>query len=176
MITPQDEYQKKLKLFQEHLAAASRSAEMLERFHGKLIGLYPVKADQIENLEPDIEMTIYAFFKKYEQLVALMNDNILKNIPYFEMENMAKMSRYDTIVYAEKVGILESAKRFVDAVALRNQLTHEYPLDPGRQAALLNHAIVETEVLLQAMKQLHCYVIGRLPIWSEIRTNSRGGQ
>jgi hypothetical protein len=169
MTAPQDEYQKKLKLFQEHLVAAARSADMLKDIYGRLVKKYPFKIEDVENLHPDVGIIVYALFKKFEQLVVLMNDNIFKNIPYFEMENTAKMYRYDFAVYAEKLGIVKSAKTFANAVALRNQLAHEYPLNAEKQTALINNVIVESEVLLQTVPELQRFVESRLPVWSQVR-------
>lgn len=168
-MTLMDEYQRKLRLFKEHVEAAKRSADMLAKYHRELLAYYPFKAEEVINIDPDIEILIYAFFKKYEQLVVLLNDNILKNIPYFELENMAKMSRFDTIAFSEKMGVVKSARRFVDAVALRNQLAHEYPLDAVQQTRLLNSVIVETEELLQAMAALQAFVQKRLHSWNDVR-------
>lgn len=165
------EYQKRLNLFQEHMAAAARSAAAVADIHARLVKHYPFKPETVETLDPDVGIVVYALFKKYEQLVVLLNDNIFKNIPYFELENTAKMFRYDFIVFAEKIGIVKSAKQFVDAVALRNQLAHEYPLDANKQARLINNVIVESEVLLQTMPELQRYVASRLPVWAEVRKN-----
>jgi hypothetical protein len=169
MTLPSDEYQKKLKLFQEHVVAAERSALALSEFRQRILPLYPFKPEIVETLETDVGVYVYALFKKYEQLVVLLNDNILKNIPYFEMENTAKMFRYDLVVYAEKIGVIKSAKRFVDAVALRNQLAHEYPLDADKQALLINNVLVESEVMIDAMEELKKFIAARLPVWSSIR-------
>ena len=165
----ESEYQKRLRLFQEHVVASERSAAMLKSFHDRLIAKYPFKVAEIENIGFEDEMLIFAMFKKFEQLVVLMNDNILKNIPYFDLENTAKMSRFDTIIYAEKVGILKTAQRFIDAVALRNQLAHEYPLNSTKQTALINNVLVEADVLLRAFVDLKSYVENRLPNWLQVR-------
>ena len=172
MTTNDSEYQKRLRLFQEHMDAAERSATMLATFHAKVLTRYPLHEADVHTLDADHLMPIYALFKKYEQLIVLMNDNILKNIPYFDLENTGKMSRFDTIIYAEKAGILRSAQRFVDAVALRNQLTHEYPLDESKQTQLINAVIVEADVLLQAFGQLKAYVQSRLPTWLQVRAGA----
>ena len=169
MTETHDDFQKRLALFQEHLAAAVKSAEVLRDLHGRLVRYYPFKAEDVETLNPEVGVYVYALFKKFEQLAVLMNDNIFKNIPYFELENITKMYRYDFIIYAEKLGILKSAKEFVDAVALRNQLAHEYPLDAEKQTWLINRVIVESEVFLQALPELQHYVESRLPVWSDIR-------
>jgi hypothetical protein len=169
MIEAQSEYQKRLKLFGEHLAAAVRSAEMLKQFYDRIISRYPFKAEEVEKLPEEDQLLVFALFKKFEQLIVLLNDNIFKNIPYFDLENMSKMARYDAIIYAEKVGVVKSAKRFIDAVALRNQLAHEYPLNPVKQANLINNVIVEADVLLQAVPELRRYTESRLPVWSEVR-------
>ncbi len=172
MTAEHSEYQKKLRLFHEHVAAARRSAELLAVYHGKLLPLYPLKPDNVEHLDSEQTMPVYALFKKYEQLIVLLNDNILKHIPYFDLENVGRMSRFDTIIYAEKAGILQSAQRFVDAVALRNQLAHEYPLDSSKQASLINAVIVETEVLLRVFAQLTSYIASRAPMWAATRAAS----
>ena len=169
MTNAQDPYPLTLKLFEEHVEAATRVTTTLAGLTRKLAGHYPFQPEAIAHLSDEVDILIAALFKKYEQLAVLLNDNILKHIPYLEMENMVKTTRYDTILFAEKVGVVKAAKGFVDAVALRNQLAHEYPLDPAKQAHLVNKVLVESEVMMQTMTALRAYVAQRLPVWRAIR-------
>jgi hypothetical protein len=127
----------------------------LEASRAKLRSLFPLRADQLEELGPGEEEGLDAFLKRFEQLVTTIQDQVFRAIALAEAEDLAGMSRRDVAERMERLGAIPSAGQFRDLVVLRNRLSHLYPDDPGRQVAILNAAWAGSTALLDAAGQLN---------------------
>jgi hypothetical protein len=71
------------------------------------------------------------------------------------------LSRRDVAELMERLGTLPSAQLFRELTLLRSRLSHVYPDDPARQAAILNAAFDRTPDLLDAAESLHRFAAAR---------------
>lgn len=99
--------------------------------------------------------------KRFEQMVATLQDQAFKAIAIAEAEDLSGRSRRDVTELMERLGAIDSAARFRELAVLRNRLAHVYPEDPARQASNLNAASVGTNDLLNATKRLRDFARSR---------------
>ncbi|MGH6943618.1 MAG: hypothetical protein ACREH6_05290 [Geminicoccaceae bacterium] len=104
------------------------------------------------------EEAIDAFLKRFEQLVATVQDQVFKGIAIAEGEDLRAMSRRDVTERMEQLGVIPSAASFREIVVTRNRLAHVYPDDPARQAAILNAAFARVDDALAATGQITAFV------------------
>lgn len=140
------------------LRAMAGCLRRLEASRAKLGPLFPLRADQLEELDPGEEEALDAFLKRFEQLVAAIQDQMFRAIALAEAEDLGGMSRRDVAERMERLGAIPSASQFRDLVVLRNRLSHLYPDDPGRQVAILNAAWAGSTALLDAAAHLRKFV------------------
>jgi uncharacterized protein YutE (UPF0331/DUF86 family) len=122
--------------------------------HAKLRKLFPLDAERLESLSADDEEAIDAFLKRFEQLVATVQDQVFKGIAIAEGEDTRAMSRRDATERMEQLGVIPSAATFREIVVIRNRLAHIYADDPARQAAILNAAFARGDDALAAARQI----------------------
>lgn len=133
----------------------------LESSQVKLEPLFPLDADRLTKLEPADEEALDAFLKRFEQLVTTIQDQMFRAIALTEAEDLRGMSRRDVAERMERIGALPSADQFRSLVALRNRLSHLYPDDSGRQAAILNDAYTASSTVLAAATRLQAHASAR---------------
>jgi uncharacterized protein YutE (UPF0331/DUF86 family) len=148
-------------LLKRALAAMDGCTRRLEHSRAKLQTRFPLEPQQLAHLTPQDEEAIDALLKRFEQLVATIQDQAFKGIALAEAEDLRAMSRRDVTELMEKLGVLPSAQAFRDLVVVRNRLAHTYPDDPDRQAAILNAAYTGTLDLLATARHISRFVEGR---------------
>ena len=111
--------------------------------------LFPMEPGTIGALPIADDDALFAFLKRFE----LFTDTILRRVlrPTLELarEDVAEMSNLDVLFRLETLGGLADADRFSQIIALRNRLTHEYPMSDADRAARINAAYASTAVLLE---------------------------
>ena len=150
-------------LLDQALAAMAGCVRRLERSHAGLEALLPLDPSQLGRLNPRQEEAIDAFLKRFEQLVATIQDQMFKSLAIAEAEDIHGLSRRDVTELMERLGAIPSAADFRGFAVLRNKLSHLYPDDPARQAANLNAAFASTSALLATARQLAGFAAGRKP-------------
>jgi hypothetical protein len=122
---------------------AKRIISAMRRFGG------PFDPEQLERLsEEDIralDQFVYRFGKLQDALGGQLITALLETLeePYREWSMRDRLNRL------EQLRILADAQDWETSRAIRNRLTHEYPDDPERQAAILNQAWKQAPVLLE---------------------------
>ena len=69
----------------------------------------------------------------------------------------------DKLNRLEKIGALASAEQWLSLREMRNQIAHEYPDDPGMQAATLNKALKQADTMLQISRSVKGFLEPYLP-------------
>ncbi|MBK1660669.1 nucleotidyltransferase substrate binding protein [Paracraurococcus ruber] len=145
------------------IRAAQAIAQSLRRVRERLVALFPLDAAGVSALDEDQRDRTDALIKRFENLVNTLQDQVFRQIAERELaRDPDRMSRRDVLDYMEKIGVLDAADRFLDAVKLRNRLSHVYPEDPAKQAGQLNRVHAATAVVLQALEGVEAWAARRL--------------
>jgi uncharacterized protein YutE (UPF0331/DUF86 family) len=148
-------------LVEQALRAAEGCARRLERSRRMLAPRFPLTAQSVEAMSPEMEDELDAFMKRFEQLVSTVQDELFKAIALLGGEDTRSLARREVTELMERLGALPSAARFRALVAIRNRIAHVYPDQPGRQAENLNQAFAAVEDLLAACRRAGEYLRDR---------------
>ena len=148
-------------LLDQALRAMDGCARRLAYSRAKLKALFPLDRGRLMALGADDEEAVDAFLKRYEQLVATIQDQVFTGIALAEAEDIRAMSRRDVTELMERLGAIPSAAGFRRLALVRNRLAHVYPDDPVRQAENLNAAYTGADALLAAAERLRAFCAAR---------------
>ncbi len=132
------------------LKGAESCAKRLQRSQHALTTVFPLTSGALAEMEPSTEDALDAFLKRFEELVATVQDELFKAIAVLGGEDIRSLARREIAELMERLGALPSAATFRSLVAMRNRLTHTYPDEPERQARNLNEAFASVSDLLAA--------------------------
>jgi hypothetical protein len=162
---------KYLRLLDDNLRAAKIVAQRLQTYHADLLSAYPFTTASIATLDakPDSQRLVYidGMIKRFEQLLNLEQDNLFKTIAILDNDPSAGRAKRDLTDYMERIGCVKSARAFSDMAMIRNRLAHEYPMDPAKQARLVNDVMIGTQLLLDVLVAVEHYVQQRLSLWQQ---------
>lgn len=144
-------------LLAQNLAAAELVGARLARSLTRLERLFPLAAPRLAQLDEQAVESIDAFIKRFEQLQDIIASRIFRGIAILEQEEVAHLSKRDLTLLMEKLGVLPSADEWTRLAIARNQLAHDYPDQPQRQAAHLNGAFAAAPALLRTLEQAGGY-------------------
>lgn len=144
------------------IATATRLAGRLRRSLAALEPYHPFDGPAVLAVDSAAPDATDAFLKRFENLVNHLQDQVWRRIVVEEsFRDPAEMSRRDIAEAMEKTGLLRSTRDFLDAVRIRNRLSHLYPDDPGRQAARLNEAYGTAALLLDCVGRAEAWLARR---------------
>lgn len=102
-------------------------------------------------MAPEVADLTDAFLKRFESLVAQLQDQIWPRVLDAENEDPTPLSRRDVTERTEKFHLLDSAASFRRAAVMRNRLSHAYPYNPLHIAQRLNETHALVPVVLDAL-------------------------
>lgn len=152
-------------LLQQNLAAAELVATRLSHSLDRLSGTLPIEANRLGSLDDSESVeAIDAFIKRFEQLQDLLATRLFRGIALFEQEDISALSRRDLALLMEKLGVIPSAEEWSRLTILRNQLAHEYPGEPEKQADRLNAAFSAAPRLVALTNDAREYIRTKGPL------------
>lgn len=130
--------------------------------------------DQLEKQAPFTEQNIQAqddintaiidqFIFRFAKLQDSMGAQLFPSILELTAEPGPLNTFIDKLNRLEKIGALESADEWLSLREMRNLISHEYPNDPGMQAATLNKALKQADTLLQITSSLWVFLKPYMP-------------
>lgn len=144
------------------LAQAAAAAASLRGSLTRLAPLFPMDGARLAALDEERREGPDALLKRFENLVNTLQDQVFRLVAEWEQARDPRhLSRRDVLDYLEKIGALDSADQFLDAVNIRNRLSHLYPADPDRQAGQFNRAYAAARVVLAALTSTEAWAIRR---------------
>jgi uncharacterized protein YutE (UPF0331/DUF86 family) len=146
------------RLARQALVATAGCARRLQRSQKKLASRFPLAPAELRALPPDAEDDLDAFFKRFEQLVSTIQDEVFKAVVVLGGEDARSLSRREIAELMERLGALPSAATFRTLVAIRNRIAHVYPDDPDRQTRNLNEAYAAVDDVLSVHAAVHRYL------------------
>ncbi|MBU1265015.1 MAG: hypothetical protein ACYC0G_09330 [Thiobacillus sp.] len=126
-----------------------------------------IDAKWVRNLEhaPEIAERLEAFVSRFGRMQDTVADKLLPRWLLALAEKPG--SQIETLNRAERLGILTSTERWLEARNLRNRLVHEYITDPERFAEDLNLAKEYSPMLLDVFNRLRQDAITRMGLEEE---------
>ena len=136
-------------VLREHLATCQRLEAGLVRVRARVGEVMPITADRMRALSDDEHVDGLAFLKIYEQLEDTLGRTLKTIAMLMQLGRDERMTQRDVAYRAVALGILEDGRSWADAVRVRNELTHEYPLRPDKQAEQVNKAWAKSGTLFE---------------------------
>lgn len=144
-------------LLERNLLAAERVAERLGRSVHRISGEFPLTGQGLGSLDEEQLESIDAFIKRFEQLQDAIASRLFRGIAIAEQEDVTMLSRRDLALLMEKLRVIPSADEWSRLSILRNQLAHEYPDEPEKQAERLNEAFSAALKLIALTSRIREY-------------------
>jgi len=145
-------------VLREHLATCERLEKGLIRVRARIDGLMPMTADRMQSLSDDEHVDVLAFLKTYEQLEDTLGRTLKTIAMLMQLGKYERMMPRDVAYRAVALGILDDGKAWSDAVRVRNELAHEYPLRPDKQAEQVGKAWDKSATLFETANAIRNFV------------------
>ena len=145
------------------LGIVAREGEHRAYSWGRLYA-YPIDAGWVRGLEtaPEIAERLEAFVSRFGRMQDTIADKLLPRWLMALAETPG--SQIETLNRAEKLGVLESVERWLEARKLRNRLVYEYMESPEVFAEDLVLAKEYSLMLLNCYNRLRDYTATRMGI------------
>ncbi len=122
-----------------------------------LESVLPIDADGIARFDRARRLEAESLLLNFGNLVAVIQDHLIRSILIAADETVDGRSRLDHRNTAEKLGALPPGLAFQDVANARNQLAHQYPADPDKQATLFNQVATAARIAIEAFDGLAAY-------------------
>lgn len=140
-----------------------RHADRLQWAKDQLEKQAPFTEQNIKTQDDINRAIIDQFIFRFAKLQDAMGAQLFPAILELTAEPGPLNTFIDKLNRLEKIGALESAEEWLSLREMRNLISHEYPDDPGMQAATLNKALKQAEPLLQITSSLWVFLKPYLP-------------
>jgi len=142
----------------EHLATCRRLEASLTLVRRRVEALIPIDAERMRSLADDDHVDVLAFLKVYEQLEDTLGRTLKTIAMLMQFGRTERLMPRDVAQRAVALGILEDGRAWADAVRVRNELAHEYPLRPDKQAEQVNKAWSNSITLFSTADAIRAFV------------------
>ena len=140
------------------LAEALRSGDLAKQKLGRLLSELspdlPLTPARVGSLTWDEQLRTDSLLLQFNNLVAIVQDQMIRGVLLAEEEPVARLSRLDRRHAAEKFGALPDGvdlERIADA---RNNVADQHPADAEHQASIINEVATLTPMLIIAFDEL----------------------
>lgn len=147
-----------LQILQTHLRVCQRLEAGLRTVLLRIDGLFPADRDQIENLDDDRHVDVLAFLKTFEQFEDALGRTLKVIALMMSFGKAERLAPRDVANRALSLGIIEDGRAWANAVRTRNELAHEYPVEPDKQADQVNKAWQSSETLFRTAQEIRVFV------------------
>ena len=139
--------------------------EAMESLHPS----YPFQGNLFEQLNSLEVRSIDQFILRFSKVQDAMGLRLFPAVLAVIQEDFEEKPMIDKLNRLEKLGYLHDARQWQTLRNVRNQLTHEYPDDPQKNAANLNLAFRSAIPLYQMYEKLIDVLSTTLPNYSSVR-------
>lgn len=147
--------------YKDVLAEALHSGEAtklkLRRLMSELAPHIPLTADTLIARSWELELRTDSLLLQYTNMVAIVQDGMIRSILLAEAEPVARLSRLDQRHTIEKLGALPDGLALDRAANARNSIAHQYPDDAAYQAGMVNEVAEMTPTVIAAFDGLAEY-------------------
>lgn len=145
-------------MLRENLATAGHLGDRLVEIRARIDGLVPMLPERLRSLAGEEHIYVLAFLKTFEQLEETLGQTLKTIAIMMQLGRIERLAPRDVALRAVALGVLADGKAWADAVRVRNELAHEYPLEPTKQAAQVNAAWDKSETLFDTARQITAFV------------------
>jgi hypothetical protein len=139
-----------LVLFEEQLRLARASAQVLLESHSRAQALLLSTKDGLTPAELETLEALTARFSRFSDYLV---QRVFRTLD--EVEMGASGTALDSLNRMEKRGIIDSVDQFREIRALRNEIAHEYLIEPTDR--VVRESFEKTPILIAALEKLEEY-------------------
>lgn len=151
-------------LLAENLESVVRSAHALDIARARCLPLVPLTATTLPDPEDDQAAFLDAFAHRFQNTQDILSGRVFRGILAMAAYDLRGKTPLDIAGEIAALQIVESAEEWREFNDLRNDLAHEYPLQPARQADRFNRALIATPRLLEIVAATRRYGVETLNI------------
>ena len=130
------------------LTTSARHSVVLQQARERVQMLGEITSGRMATLTDEEVMMIDQFLYRYARLQDTLGMKLFPALLAASEEPLESSATYiDKLNQLERLGVIQSARRWRELRALRNRLTHDYP-DPTVRAQILNDALDSANELL----------------------------
>lgn len=143
--------------YQSTLAICQCHAERLQWAMQYLSQHFPMSANDLQQLN-DVELAVLdQFSTRFAKLQDTMGAKLFPAVLELTKEQGQLVVFLDKLYRLEKIGAIVSADNWLLLREMRNEFSHDYPLDSELQAAILNKAYTLTSDLLNTLSHIETF-------------------
>ncbi|MDD2686370.1 MAG: hypothetical protein PHY62_09455 [Gallionella sp.] len=124
---------------------------------GVLSAIFPLKANQLCELDDATVAVMDQFVSRFAKLQDLMGTKLLPLVLELTKEPGDLDAFLDKLNRLEKIGALPSVDEWLELREMRNAFAHDYPEDGEQQAAILNLAFVAADRMVEILHQIEMF-------------------
>lgn len=145
-------------ILREHLKTCDRLEAGLRRVQSRIQTLVPIDAAHMQKLSDDEHVDVLAFLKTYEQMEDTLGRTLKTIAMLMQLGKVERLTSRDVAHRAVALGVIEDGRTWADAVRVRNELAHEYPLRADKQAHQVNRAWDACATLFETAQAIRSFV------------------
>jgi hypothetical protein len=150
-----------IRRFLQTMDVVRREGEHLAYSRRRVFG-QPVDAQWVRELEaaPELAERLEAFVSRFGRMQDTIADKLLPR--WLQALAESPGSQIENLNRAERLGVIESVERWLEARKLRNRLVHEYMENPNSFAEDLMLAHEYTDLLIDAFNRVRVFASTRM--------------
>lgn len=113
----------------------------------------------MSGLDDDEDVDVLAFLKTFEQFEDTLGRTLKAVSLVMSFGKVERLTARDVTNRALALGLITDGKAWADAVRVRNELAHEYPLNAVRQTEQVNKAWEHCETLFRTLGEIEAFVV-----------------
>lgn len=122
-----------------------------------LSGSLPVDAGTLESMRLEEQFRLDSLLLQYNNLFAIVQDQLVRGLLLATTGTLGSRNREDQRLRAEELGIVPKGLDFKSMAEARNSVSHQYPADPVKQAAVVNRVAAAVPLVIEAFEALAAY-------------------
>lgn len=152
-----------IRRFLQTMDVVRREGEHLGYSRGRVFS-QPVDAQWVRELEaaPEMAERLEAFVSRFGRMQDTIADKLLPR--WLQALAESTGSQIENLNRAERLGVIESVERWLEARKLRNRLVHEYMENPNSFAEDLMLAHEYTDLLIDTFNRLRVFASNRMSL------------
>lgn len=117
----------------------------------------PLDGVKIEGLSRIEELLTDSLLLQYNNLFAIVQDQLVRGLLLATTGTLGSRNRDDQRLRAEELGIVPKGLDLRTMAEARNRVSHQYPADPVKQAAVVNDVATAVPLVIEAFDALADY-------------------
>ncbi|MCU6770361.1 nucleotidyltransferase substrate binding protein%2C HI0074 family [uncultured Bacteroides sp.] len=120
----------------------------------ELSAILPIQCDKYQTLTSDEVRCLDQFIFRFSKLQDAMGAKLFRYILEHLNEDISSLPMRDILNRLERYNIIPSVSEWIYVRELRNEITHDYPIDDQEVVQAINELINKTDILLEIYKEL----------------------